>query len=455
MLTAPKKKTGRPSFHIDPYRLLGLRKEAGLTQAEVAKKVYRLLRKPGASATKHYQKIEKSGKTSRATAQALASVLDTPLGVLLGQDPNDAASGIDRLEEQLRQQRAAGNTALNAALARWTDPGDTNAARSLAIQLLGRIEAAQIGQHPEELDALAGLTGWSREQLMQSASIEGHWLVVSDQYGVRRTEIVLGAHVLRDRIEQYAADFSTAGRSDGLITFREELPWLHVELTFPHVTRPRYAFSFVRCKPLATGLKWIDPTWRDRFWLDEPLLSWAFTNSNFVVGYDGQSWPGDVRKLRLLLQEFRKGATEPKSAALIKGNLDELEESVLEIFRSEGSTHSLALNWMNSGIWPELKDRLGEWPRSCWKISTNPVGSVIDFVLQVPYRVARDLGRKPRFGLRTACAWSRKSGKSNFDPRPGAGRAQKSSRSRSRSCSTAKVRSPLSRMASRIPPILP
>jgi transcriptional regulator with XRE-family HTH domain len=388
--------TGRPVFQIDPTRLRGLRDEAGLTQAEVASRAYQLLKKPDTSATKHYQKVEKTGKTSKAMAQALADVLNTPLGVLIGDSPEDAASGIDRLEIQLLAQLSAGgNKTLRTALEQWTDPSDSNPVRSLAVELLSRIEAAQIGQQPEEMQLLAALTGWSHAQLMRSASVQGHWLLLSTMYGARRSEIVLGASRLRSQIQENTETFAKTGESDSVITLRKAVPWMHVELTSVRHNRMRYAFSFVRCLPLVSGLEWVEPSWRDEFWLVEPLRDWAFSSSNFVVGFDGRSWPQDVRKLRLLLQEFDDG--EFTSVMLIKGDLDDLDETALRSFKADGSSHTLVLNRISSAIWPALKERLNVWPKSCWKISD---GACIDFSLDMACRLAQERGEKAHTGIK-------------------------------------------------------
>jgi transcriptional regulator with XRE-family HTH domain len=388
---------GRPSFQIDPVRLRGLRNEAGLTQAELAKRAYRHLGKSDASATKNYQKIEATGRTSQTMAQALAAVLDSPLGVLLGDAPDEASPAVDRLENQLMSQLESGtNPELYAAIEQARDPGGSNHVRSFALDLLGRIERAQLGQRPEEMERLEALTGWSYAQLMQPATIQGHWLLISSLYGGQQSEIVLGAGVLRDKIEQAAATFANIGESDSVITLREALPWMHVELTSARHNRMRYAFSFVRCQPLASGLQWVAPTWRDRFWLDDPLLTWAFSTANFVVGFDRKVSPADVRRLRVLLQEYSQ-ASEPTSIAVVKGDLNDLPDYVLDSFLADGSSHTLVLNWISSGIWPELKPRLSGWPASCWKISS---GSCIDFSLNTPYRLAAERGEKPHFGTK-------------------------------------------------------
>lgn len=60
-------RTGRPTFQLDADRLRRVREEAKLTQAALARRAHQLLNKPEATAdtaTKHYQKIERTGRTS-------------------------------------------------------------------------------------------------------------------------------------------------------------------------------------------------------------------------------------------------------------------------------------------------------------------------------------------------------------------------------------------------------
>lgn len=390
---------GRPTFQIDPARLRGLREEAALTQTQLAERAYKHLKKSGGSPKTNYQKIERTGKTSVAMAQAFADVLNTTVDVLRGGAPEapDPVATLDRLKNQLREQLKAGNNAALHMALDQTDLSDTDPVHNFAVDLLCRIEAAQLGQQHDEMQRLADLTGWSCKQLMQSASFDGHWLLVSTEYGARQSEIISGAVELRYRIEEAAAKFVNTGESDAVITLRESLPWLHVELTTPRHRRMRCVFSFVRCKALVTGLKWVKPTWRDRFSLDDQLRSWAYSTANFVVGFDGERWPKDVRRLRVLLQEFGADCDQPTRVATIKGNLDELPDDVFENFQVDGSSHALAVNLISSAIWPELTKRLKDWPKSCWTIRS---GEGIGFELNTPLKLAIERGEKHYFGIK-------------------------------------------------------
>ena len=75
----------RPTFKIDQNRLRSLREESQLTQLTVAKQVHGILKKSAQTADatilSSYQRIERTGKTSKATAAAL-------VGIKLALDPD-------------------------------------------------------------------------------------------------------------------------------------------------------------------------------------------------------------------------------------------------------------------------------------------------------------------------------------------------------------------------------
>lgn len=97
--TTGPRSAGRPTFRIDPDRLRAIRDEKSLTQVRLIAMAHEHL---GTHATKdpvkHYQRIERTGRTSKATASALAAVLGTTVAVLQGEAPEDeGVLFIDRL----------------------------------------------------------------------------------------------------------------------------------------------------------------------------------------------------------------------------------------------------------------------------------------------------------------------------------------------------------------------
>jgi hypothetical protein len=128
---------GRPTFRIDPDRLRGNREENSLTQVRLIAMVHE---HRGTHATKdpvkHYQRIERTGKTSQGMASALAAVLGTTVAVLQGEAPEDeGALFIDRLEHHIAEQ-IAGNT--NPALAAEMARDGGAQPRDVAIDLAHR-----------------------------------------------------------------------------------------------------------------------------------------------------------------------------------------------------------------------------------------------------------------------------------------------------------------------------
>lgn len=409
-------RTGRPTFQLDAARLRRVREESKLTQAALARRTHQLLKKPEATAdtaTKHYQKIERTGRTSKAMAEALARALGTTVAVLQGEAPDVVPDWIDSLERQLRHQlEVAASPALRVALERESEA--TDPVRTLAVQIAERLEYVQLGQQQGELAHLVELTGWTEAQLMQPVSLHGHWFLLSTVNGARNSAIVLGVNEVLFRIEQSCTEHANVHESDATITVREELPWLHVELQHPRIPARRSAFSFVRCIPTSSGLHWVNPSWRDRFWLDEPLLSWAFTNANFVVGLDGHAVPRDVRALRLLIERSGDGQTAGP-VVVVKGDLEELPNDILGNFQREGRSHDLATNWIAAGLWETVAPLLHDWPADRWQVQS---GACIVIGLNASIRWGDWSGRAPDFSVKYLLRLVEQVGEGQLRPAP-------------------------------------
>ncbi|WP_157040341.1 hypothetical protein [Polaromonas naphthalenivorans] len=388
----------RPTFKIDQKRLRSLRQESPLTQLEVARQAHAILGKStktaDATILSSYQRIERTGNTSKVMAAAVAQVFETTVEILQGGNvPEDSADVVSRIEQQLREQKKSGsNLALQRALVQHVETysGTTNeddCMRDFAEDIGAQIEVAQIGQNSSEIARLAELTGWSAEQLQQPDGVHGHWLLLTSVYGSRETEIVLGVSAVMYRIRETVGKWAKWPQSDVRITLRRSLPWFHVDIVHPCIKHRRLTFSFVRCRPEVSGLKWVNPTWRDQFWLEEPLQNWAFSNTNFFTGFDGKVMPEDVRRLRFrVLERVAKG--EPQRVAYVKSDLkEELPEQNFQSFKSEGNSHSLAINWLGNGLARALAPHLTAYPPECWKI--RPGTCHIAILLDIPYKLVR------------------------------------------------------------------
>lgn len=384
------KSRGRPVFYIDPSRLRGLREEKQLTQSQLSAMAQERLGLPVNSGTvKHYQRIERNGKTSASRAKALAEVLGTTVGVLQGEAPEDeAALFIDRLEKHLAEQIACD---ANQALVEYMAKSDQSTPRELAEDFARRVESAMFDMHDEELQEIALITGWSVDQLKQPVFFHGHWLI-SARPSSTVAEVVLGARSVVWYISQDVEAYVKDAHSDTSIVLRESLPKFHVFIKHPRVAPFRLAFSFSQCLPSPTGIQWVKPNWRERLCLDDGLYDWAYSTANFVTGFDGQVRPSDVRRLRLKVDEYDFVQHAWKQVALIKGRLDELPEETLRSFQVEGSSHALALNWIISGGREDIEALLKEWPLDYWEVSAGQ--RHIRLQLNVPIRLIIAKGQR-------------------------------------------------------------
>jgi len=329
-------------------------------------------------------------------AAALAQIFETTVEILQGGDvPEDSADVVSRIERQLREQRnSASNLALMHAFAQHVKTyvgtiDEDGCMRDFAEDIGVQIEIAQIGQNSSEIARLADLTGWSAEQLQQPGGVHGHWLLLTTVYGSRETEIVVGVSDVRYRIREIVEKYMKWPESDVRITLRRSLPWFHVDVAHPYINHRRLTFSFVRCRPEVSGLKWVHPTWRDQFWLEEPLQNWAFSNTNFFTGFDGKFKPEDVRRLRFRVVEHERDAKGVvQSVAYLKSNLEEeLPEQNFQSFKNEGNSHSLAINWLANGLIRSLAPHLTLYPPECWEIRAGTCHIAI--LLDIPHRLVR------------------------------------------------------------------
>lgn len=373
---------GRPTFQLLPERLRNLRKEAGLTQSKVAREVHRLLGKPGFQALvaeKHYQRIERTGKTSAKMADAIATVLKTTVAVLRGEAPDPAPDLISALETQLQKKLSDGADRLLLALMVQHEDCD-RPVRSAAIELAEQIEAAQIGQHPALIDSLSAITGWTHSQLMQPASVHGHWLVTSTMRSGRTAKVVTGCATVMRQIEAAINALPDERVSDGNIVLSETLPWIRIEILSFQSSGLPLAFSFVRCEVGTHGLMWADPNWRDRIIIDHFLHDLAYRSSNFVTDRDGRQRPSDLRRLRLIVEA--SDGTDFKCVLQVEGNLRELQDEDLQRFSEVGESHMLAMNRLGCDLLSELSGLMASHPLDDWEFI--PADRQIRLELRVP-----------------------------------------------------------------------
>lgn len=385
----------RPSFKIDPTRLRSLREESNLTQFQVAKKVHCLLKKKDDADEQVilnvYQRIERTGSTSKKTAHAIAQLFDVSVEILQGNaTPEEPEAIISQIRRQLQEQRdSANNPALLEALknhfAEYEQQLDEeDMLRDFAGDIARQIEATQIGHDSDEIERLVAITGWSEVQLQELGAIDGHWLLLERSQVAFQTVLARGMSEVMYKIEDsFNKNHRHLHQGDTSITFVRSLPWMHIEITDPRHSRLNCKFSFVRCKPNANGFKWINPTWRDEYWLDY-LKDWAFRHISFLTDFDGNNYPRDLRNLRFEIQEINnKNGT--KRIAYSKGFLEELPEYVLQNFKNEGNSHILVVDWLTSGFAQSFAPHLSTFPRECWEIVGRAGG--LSIYLNIPLKM--------------------------------------------------------------------
>lgn len=388
------KKTGRPQFKIEPSRLLELRKEAALTQEALGELVF-TKSKDSLNAKVSYQRVERNGKTSKSTANRLASELakylqrssEKVFSYICGGTPESPPDRVKEIEKQLITQVGSGeNHLLNSELLQHAD--SENPVQELAREISSYIEMAHLEQDVEELARLAKLTGWNQEELQIPSSRHGYWLLITNTLGDRKTQIALGIHEVLYTIKKEGAEWMhLPSPSDLRITLSENLLWIRVRLQHPFHPELFKQFSFVRCVPGVKGLTWVKPTERDRWILNDPhdgLKCWSFSHANLVTGFQAEDvWPQELGDLRLLLKQ-RVKPERPESAnaedwykiiGVYQGSLDELPEQSRSQFRRDQDEHALITNRLASGFWEDvLGPQLADFPPTWWQIQAVDAG---------------------------------------------------------------------------------
>jgi transcriptional regulator with XRE-family HTH domain len=390
------KPIGRPRFRIDGVRLRALRNETGLTLQALAQMVYDRAGKKQASPEvlkNTAQRWEASGAIPANMAKHLAEVLQTTVAILQGALPEAASSRIDEIENHLMHLISEGpSPRLLEALEHCKDADKPT--RKLAIRISSRLEFAQLSQSQEDFEDIASITGYSIRELQQPTSFEGFWMLIGTGHlGPARSEILSGVasvlHAVRTELQTWLEDLH---ESDAHVTFTKEKHWYRVTISRPrrkHLTR---TLRFVRCQPKESGLHWSAPTWLDRYWI-EALPNNAYGYANFVTGLDAVPVPADCSTIRFAitkepsLEEYKELGpdAQPEIVALTESHLSELPAESLEGFRREGTSHSVAVNWLEADLWDKLLPLMSEWPLQCW--SFKIAQSRIDILLDVPYRL--------------------------------------------------------------------
>lgn len=400
-------KGGRPpGFQFDGEILREHREARGLKPAAAHKLALPAKTIDDDSRARNWCRWEATGRIEdRATAELIAQAVGTNLAVLQG---GPAPDRVAEIAQRLQQQAASGNEEAKAALTTSSSEEDSlKVARSLAT----RIELAQLTRQSTLMNDFARVTGWSLKDLEQPANLHGYWLVASENaQGLGSTQILLGAdaaiwHAYEEIIGWLGVrdgKYASATSPDARLVFREEAPWFRVRLEHPVRPWSNRTLSLVRCEAAETGLRWTNPGRYDRQQIQQ-LPSYFWEHANFIEGFSAGQFP-EIRQLRLVIERHRpkriKEALErgelldPEVVAIVQGELPDLEDERLQMFRSEGASHPLVVNWIAQGLWPKLQEDLQGWPRECWKVRAGQ--GLILIELEVRPYLASQLGRLPR-----------------------------------------------------------
>lgn len=386
----------RPTFQIDAQRLRGLREEQGLTQQELSLAVARHIgtaeRRTLETLKSDYQRIERTGRTSRKTATAIAAVLKTTVEQLQDGALPQPIDYHERLKRKLQVQLAAGgNTVLQRALVRAGGDDVETGLDHLASDIGAMIEAAQLSRHPDLIEKLQALTGMPVEDLLAPANVEGHWFVTVQSNVVHRSDVIHGVHavgfhikttLLGDRIALHGSDVSIRLWRDGM--------WYRLVLALPN-GRDVMRVDFVRCQPDEKGLRWLDSSWRNDWFIRDDLLGWAWESANFVTDLRGRTAPAALRDLRLVVTEHA-GYAAPLRRMVITSDFDDLPEQTKAAFAKEGNSHQFAVSRLVFHLWRALAPCLLAAPAKCWRLNSS---GALDINFDDPVR-----GIANRSGLR-------------------------------------------------------
>jgi transcriptional regulator with XRE-family HTH domain len=371
---------GRPTFTIDQTRLRALREEQGLTQAAVAGKVARQMRRQETdSSVRHYQRIEETGKTSIVYAKALAAVLGGSVPLLQGIEDPDPYAYLQYVQKLIQNRLENGeNTGLQALLERHADSDREQALQYLAEDIAERIEQALLVRNPAMIAGLVKLTGLSETDLLAPASVRGFWFLSARSNIFSCCEVVDGVS-LNYRITEVMQEFLGQRGNDSTIRMWHDSPWIRLEIRLAQ-GRDTMLVDFTRCLPDGAGLRWTAPSWRDSFFLEPAITASAWTYADVVTSFSGRTVPASPDRLRLLVDVHNGNHGKALGRMVVDGDFDEMPESLREGAAKEASTRILFLSWLTAGLRTALMPNLVSKPASEWYVHVN--GRVVDISLR-------------------------------------------------------------------------
>ncbi len=149
------------------------------------------------------------------------------------------------------------------------------------------------------------------------------------------------------------------------------------------------------CQGDSKGLRWIPASWREQFWIEHGLADWANSTANFVTDFKGQTAPGDLRRLRLMVTQHAGSYAQSQGRRVIAGHLDEIPEATLQGFQRDSDSHKLIQRWLTADLRQFLMPYLAEHPATMWRVAR---ASCIDIHLSAP-GVASDIADGVRYRI--------------------------------------------------------
>lgn len=299
-----------PSFQIDAAQLRELRiakrwtaeNAATELRCRLGKVVDSSNAKQAHSATVAYQRLERTGKTSLKTAQALADIFEVPMETLQGKEPIDAVKHLRtilarRLEEPAAQglKNAYGEYKRNSYVIGEASVDDV-ALGGLAEDVAERIERVQLSRDPDEFEVLSKLLGVEIDELKKPIVVRGHWWVTTSGDTKNDAYVISGIRHLLGDIKAFvenAPPLSCEQRCTIRLTRRGVR--YRLDVATAGVPDPR-RIEWWRCEPEGdVGLRWVPPSRWEGGYLDRELTELAFCQADQVVGFDGKALPQNPR----------------------------------------------------------------------------------------------------------------------------------------------------------------
>jgi hypothetical protein len=374
-------------FQINQARLRQLRTDKQMSAEAMALVLREKLGKPADAgndrkahaATSTYQKIERTGKTSVKTAQALADIFEVTLGAIKGDEPIDAFKRLQAMLgkklpdpelDQLRQEHAR----LRKECPNL-DPDEI--LNELAKDIGERLEAAQLSRDQNEFDELSKLLDTPVDELKKPIFVRGHWWVTTSHYDGFDGFVVSGVSVLQKELKRLMLEFPFVNLADRRLTItfsRRQLRYrLQVEV-FGISRRPDW-IEWVRCEPNGdVGLRWSQPSEWDDYYLRSELREFAFANANVVRDFDKTQTPRDPRKIFLRVttrERIEENDWKVSGLVRINGDVEDLPEEMFKQWEEFGSLEYILLDRLQHGLKEFLHPHLQHYGAALWEVCST------------------------------------------------------------------------------------